>query len=155
MGRTWGKGQENRRSGAWPCDKGHGGKPKKKGPKAKPRIKMRVSFPRASLLFRETAAGPLYLLLDYGKHWDYAKGHPEEGETAWQAAALGACARSQRGIRQVDRVDCASNAICITHFFSPKKGRGPETGHPIPWGGPKTEKVTLSDEHAGHAWAAV
>jgi 8-oxo-dGTP pyrophosphatase MutT (NUDIX family) len=28
-----------------------------------------------------------YLLLDYGKHWDFAKGHVEAGETDHQAAA--------------------------------------------------------------------
>ena len=28
-----------------------------------------------------------YLLLDYGKHWDFAKGHLEAGETDHQAAA--------------------------------------------------------------------
>ena len=37
------------------------------------------------LLYRDRA-DPQFLLLDYGKHWDYAKGHVEEGEDDLTAA---------------------------------------------------------------------
>src|SRR5690349_6587521 len=62
----------------------------------------RREFSAGFVLFRDSAEGPLYLLLDYGRHWDYAKGHLEEGETAWQAAVREL--REETGIRQVDRV---------------------------------------------------
>ena len=48
--------------------------------------KVRREFSAGFVLFRETPEGIRFLLLDYGKHWDYPKGHLEEGETAWQAA---------------------------------------------------------------------
>lgn len=36
--------------------------------------------------YRDAPAGRLYLLLDYGRHWDFPKGHLEAGETEEQAA---------------------------------------------------------------------
>jgi 8-oxo-dGTP pyrophosphatase MutT (NUDIX family) len=33
-----------------------------------------------------TPGGRVYLLLNYGRHWDYAKGHVEAGETDLEAA---------------------------------------------------------------------
>src|ERR1043165_6610877 len=39
------------------------------------------------IIFREDPDGRrLYLLLDYGKHWDYPKGHIEKGEDEVAAA---------------------------------------------------------------------
>ena len=124
------------------------GKQKKKGKKVRPRIKMRREFSAGFLLFREADAGPLYLLLDYGKHWDYAKGHLEEGETAWQAAVREL--REETGIRQVDRVTRFERDMHYD-FYSPKKGRVVKTVTYF-LGRTKTDKVSLSDEHAGYAW---
>src|SRR6185437_12923385 len=71
----------------------------------KSKVKTRKSIHEHSagfILFRQTPGGPVFLLLDYGKHWDYAKGHLEEGESPWQAAVREL--REETGIRQVDRV---------------------------------------------------
>ena len=81
--------------------------------------KMRREFSAGFILFRQTSNGPLYLLLDYGKHWDYAKGHLEEGESAWQAAVREL--REETGIRQVDRVT-RFPATCTTPFI--RRGKG-------------------------------
>ncbi|MFT3787170.1 MAG: NUDIX domain-containing protein [Tepidisphaeraceae bacterium] len=50
-----------------------------------PRLERSAGF----ILFREDASfagGRAYLLLDYGRHWDYAKGHVEPGEDDLTAA---------------------------------------------------------------------
>ena len=47
---------------------------------------LRREFSAGFILFRRTSAGPVYLLLDYGRHWDYPKGHLEKNESTWQAA---------------------------------------------------------------------
>ena len=39
-----------------------------------------------ALLYRGDAADPHFLLLDYGRYWDYAKGHVEKGEDDLSAA---------------------------------------------------------------------
>ena len=40
-----------------------------------------------AVVYRKTPEGPLYLLLQYGaRHWDFAKGHMEAGETEEQTA---------------------------------------------------------------------
>src|SRR5205085_12501327 len=74
----------------------------KAGSKRKSPAKVRREFSAGFVLYRSAADGPRFLLLDYGKHWDYPKGHLEEGETAWQAAVREL--REETGIRQVDRV---------------------------------------------------
>ena len=38
------------------------------------------------IVYRVEAGKRLYLLLDYGKHWEYPKGHIEKGENAPEAA---------------------------------------------------------------------
>jgi bis(5'-nucleosidyl)-tetraphosphatase len=125
---------------------------KKKPGKSKARKASRSAAPHefsaGFILFRQTDAGPVYLLLDYGKHWDYAKGHLEHGETAWQAAVREL--REETGIRQVDRVTGFQRDMHY-HFFSPKKGRVTKTVTYF-LGQTKCEDVTLSHEHAGHAW---
>jgi bis(5'-nucleosidyl)-tetraphosphatase len=126
--------------------KSHGKRPK--GPKPKPRIATRQEFSAGFLLFRDSPEGPLYLLLDYGKHWDYAKGHLEDGETAWQAAVREL--REETGIRQVDRVTRFQRDMHYV-FFSPKKGRVTKTVTYF-LGRTRTDVVALSDEHAGYAW---
>ena len=84
----------------------------------------RREFSAGFVLYRETPGGPAFLLLDYGKHWDYAKGHLEEGETAWQAAVREL--REETGIRQVDRVGRSEREMHYA-FFSPRKGRVTKT----------------------------
>jgi len=103
------------------------------------------------VLFRTTADGPVFLLLDYGQHWDYPKGHLEKGETAWQAAVREL--KEETGIRQVDRVGKFQQQMHYT-FYSTKKKRGERIAKTVTYflGKTREKNVTLSDEHVGHAW---
>lgn len=109
---------------------------------------MLQEFSAGFILFRETPGGPLFLLLDYGKHWDYPKGHLEEGESAWQAAVREL--REETGIRQVDRVTRFEENMHYV-FHSPRKGRVHKTVTYF-LGRTRNEDVKISDEHLGHAW---
>lgn len=119
-------------------------KQRKGGSKGKVRHEHSAGF----ILFRETEAGRVFLLLDYGRHWDYAKGHLEEGENAWKAAVREL--REETGIRQVDRVNRFQREMEYW-FYSPKKGRVHKTVTFF-LAKTRTEKVTISDEHRGYAW---
>ena len=100
------------------------------------------------LLFRDLPQGRVYLLLDYGNHWDYPKGHLEAGETAWVAAVREL--REETGIRQVDRVPGYEEKIEY-QFVSGVKGRiHKQVTYFL--GRTRTAQVNLSDEHSGYAW---
>lgn len=109
---------------------------------------VRREFSAGFVLFRKTPEGLRFLLLDYGKHWDYPKGHLEEGETAWQAAVREL--REETGIRQVDRVGRFERDMHYA-FHSPKKGNIAKTVTYF-LGQTREEQVKLSDEHTGHEW---
>jgi len=108
----------------------------------------RQEFSAGFILFRKGAEGPEFLLLDYGKHWDYAKGHLEEGETAWQAAVREL--REETGIKQVDRVGTFERDMHYV-FRSPKKGVVHKTVTYF-LGSTRAKEIQLSDEHTGYAW---
>ncbi len=110
--------------------------------------KARQEFSAGFILFRQTDQGRVYLLLDYGRHWDYAKGHLEDGETAWKAAVREL--REETAIRKVDRIGHFEKSMQYL-FYSPKKGRVFKTVTYF-LGKTTCEDVKLSDEHAGYAW---
>jgi 8-oxo-dGTP pyrophosphatase MutT (NUDIX family) len=116
--------------------------------KSREKKPLRREFSAGFVLFRQTADGPHYLLLDYGKHWDYPKGHLEEGETAWRAAVRELL--EETGIRQVDRIGRFQKNMQY-FFYSPKKGRIFKTVTYF-LGRTREENVKLSDEHSGFAW---
>jgi bis(5'-nucleosidyl)-tetraphosphatase len=118
----------------------------KKSPPRKRRV--RREFSAGFVLFRQTAHGPRFLLLDYGKHWDYPKGHLEKEESVWQAAVREL--REETGIRQVDRVGSFRRDMRYA-FDSPKKGHVVKTVTYF-LGRTRAEAVKLSDEHEGYAW---
>lgn len=125
---------------------GAAGSKRKKGKKGGGRQEFSAGF----VLFRAGGSGGerLYLLLDYGKHWDYPKGHLEKGETAWKAAVREL--REETGIRQVDR---RGKFVQEMHydFYSPKKGRVAKTVTYF-LGETRCAEVVISDEHTGYAW---
>ena len=89
-----------------------------------------------------------YLLLDYGRHWDYAKGHIEDGEDEL-AAALRELAE-ETGIRDARVIDGFLERI--TYFFrKPKKGL---IRKEVVFFLAETtrNRVTLSHEHSGYAF---
>jgi 8-oxo-dGTP pyrophosphatase MutT (NUDIX family) len=142
-------GQARGRSGGGRTGGKKSGGPRKAGGGKK--RKVRREFSAGFILFREDAVVPggiAYLLLDYGKHWDYAKGHLEEGETAWQAAVREL--REETGIRQVDRVTRFERDMHYV-FYSPKKGQVHKTVTYF-LGRTRSEAVKVSEEHEGFAW---
>lgn len=124
----------------------HKRKPARPGNRKQP--KARQEFSAGFILFRNVGDQRVYLLLDYGKHWDYPKGHLEEGETAWQAAVREL--REETGIRQVDRVGRFEKNMHYA-FYSSKKGPVHKTVTYFA-GRTRTEEVVVSDEHSGFAW---
>jgi DNA polymerase len=90
----------------------------------------------------------LYLLLDYGKHWDYAKGHVEKGEDDL-AAAL-------RELEEETGIDDAEPLTGFSHemeyfFRHPKRGLIKKTvAYFIARA--RDVHVEVSDEHVGYAW---
>ncbi len=92
---------------------------------------------------------PRYLLLDYGHHWDYAKGHVEAGETD-TVAALRELAE-ETSITDARLIDGFTRQI--VYFFRSKQKRKPIRKTVIFFlAQTLTIKVTLSHEHTAHAW---
>lgn len=92
----------------------------------------------------------LFLLLDYGRHWDYPKGHLEKGEDDMAAARRELA--EETGLR--DAVFAEGFSHLITYFFqSSRKGR---VRKEVIFFAARVESeaVTLSHEHVGYAWLA-
>ena len=89
----------------------------------------------------------VYLLLDYGRHWDYPKGHLEAGEDDGSAALREL--REETGL-SVDMVPDFSHEIGYA-FRSGSKGL---VHKKVIFFAARsaTQSVRLSDEHVGYAW---
>src|SRR5882757_4202225 len=88
-----------------------------------------------------------YLLLDYGKHWDFPKGHVEKGEELTQTALREL--EEETGIKDVQLVPGFSHEI--EYFF---RNRRKELIQKSVWfclARTDTANVRLSDEHVGYA----
>jgi len=89
-----------------------------------------------------------YLLLDYGHHWDYPKGHIEKGETPLDAAVREL--KEETGIADARVVE--GFARKIGYFFRHKK-RGLVRKSVIFFlAETKARKAKLSDEHVDFAF---
>lgn len=103
------------------------------------------------ILFRDEPAatgGRVFLLLDYGRHWDYPKGHVEKGEDDL-AAALREL-KEETGIDDVQMVEGFKEPI-VYFFRHGKKGLVRKT---VVFFLARTTKVDvqISDEHVGYVW---
>jgi bis(5'-nucleosidyl)-tetraphosphatase len=103
------------------------------------------------VLFRSDASVPggrAFLLLDYGRHWDYAKGHVEAGETDLVAARREL--REETGITDITVVDGFSHEI---EYYFRKGKQGLVLKKVIFFLASTTSTaVTLSDEHVDYAY---
>jgi 8-oxo-dGTP pyrophosphatase MutT (NUDIX family) len=97
------------------------------------------------LVFRSTKTGRKYLLLDYGRHWDFPKGHVEPGEDLIQTALREL--EEETGITDAAVIPGFSHEI--KYFFRDKKKH---LIHKTVWFGlaqTAASKVRLSNEHVG------
>lgn len=89
-----------------------------------------------------------FLLLDYGRYWDYAKGHVEAGEDDLTAAL--------RELREETGIDDAllvgEFRHDITYFFRDRKKGLIRKTVTFFLASTESSNVTLSDEHVGYAF---
>src|SRR5258705_6633109 len=91
---------------------------------------------------------PEFLLLDYGRYWDYPKGHLEKGEDD-RAAALREL-EEETGIKNVHLLEGFRHEI--NYFFRSKRGLVRKSVVFFLAQAPPSQRVRLSDEHVGSAW---
>ena len=89
-----------------------------------------------------------YLLLDYGTHWDFAKGHIEPGESDLQAAHRELA--EEAGIRGVRVLPGFGREI--QYFFRHRKRGLVEKTVVFFLAESETDQVVLSPEHVGYQW---
>ncbi|HUB26271.1 MAG TPA: NUDIX domain-containing protein [Tepidisphaeraceae bacterium] len=99
------------------------------------------------VVFREDRKR-LYLLLDYGKHWDYPKGHLEAKETPLDAARREL--KEETGIDEVQIIP--GFARQITYFFREKKKGVVRKTVVFYLGRTSVTEIKLSEEHVGFAY---
>ena len=95
------------------------------------------------LLYRDDAADPHFLVLDYGKHWDYAKGHVEKGEDDPTAARRELA--EETGITDVELDPDFRHEM--TYFFRDKRKGLIKKTVVFFLGKTQAEAATISDEH--------
>jgi bis(5'-nucleosidyl)-tetraphosphatase len=98
------------------------------------------------ILFRNRAAAREYLLLDYGRHWDFAKGHVEKGEDVVQAALREL--KEETGISDARLTPGFSHEI--EYYF---RNNRKDLVHKTVWfclAETRANTVRLSDEHVGY-----
>ena len=88
-----------------------------------------------------------YLLLDYGSHWDFPKGHIEAGENP-QTTALREL-QEETGIRDARLIPGFTQSM---RYFYRKAGEGMTKVVIYFLAETPTGEVTLSHEHSGYAW---
>jgi bis(5'-nucleosidyl)-tetraphosphatase len=89
-----------------------------------------------------------YLLLDYGKHWDFPKGHPEKGES--DAAAARRELMEETGIDDAELIPGFAHEI--RYFYKDSKKRLVAKTVIFFLASTHAKNVTISDEHVGYAF---
>jgi bis(5'-nucleosidyl)-tetraphosphatase len=88
-----------------------------------------------------------YLLLDYGAHWDFPKGHIEAGEDPETTAAREL--QEETGIRDARFISGFKESM---RYFYRKAGEGMLKVVIYFLAESPTGNVTLSSEHSGYLW---
>jgi 8-oxo-dGTP pyrophosphatase MutT (NUDIX family) len=102
----------------------------------------------AGFVVFQQAENRLYLLLDYGHHWDYPKGHLDPGETPMQAALREL--KEETGIGDATVIDGFGQEI--SYFFRDKKKGLVRKKVTFFLARIETDQVKLSREHTGYAF---
>lgn len=89
-----------------------------------------------------------FLLLDYGSHWDYAKGHVEAGEDDITAARREL--QEETGITQAEFVPDFAREI--TYVFRGRRGQLIKKTVVFFLASTSITDVILSHEHVGFTW---
>lgn len=101
------------------------------------------------LLYHDDASGTRrFLLLDYGSHWDYPKGHVEPGEDDLTAARREL--QEETGITRADFIEGFSREM--TYTFRARKGGIIKKTVIFFLAAAHDTAVTISHEHVGFAW---
>lgn len=101
------------------------------------------------ILYRDTPAGKrLFLLLDYGRYWDYPKGHVEAGEDD-VAAALREL-HEETAIGEVQLLPGFSHEI--VYYFRTPRGKLVRKSVVFFLAFTASTRVRLSEEHVGYEW---
>jgi 8-oxo-dGTP pyrophosphatase MutT (NUDIX family) len=98
------------------------------------------------ILFRERPQRE-FLLLDYGTHWDFPKGHIEPGEDPQRTAAREL--QEETAIRDARFISGFKRSM---RYFYRKAGQGMLKIVIYFLAETPTGNVTLSHEHSGYAW---
>jgi 8-oxo-dGTP pyrophosphatase MutT (NUDIX family) len=97
------------------------------------------------VIFRVTARGRLFLLLDYGRYWDLPKGHVEKDESELAAAVREL--EEETGITRFKLVDNFRREI--EYFFRDKEGELVRKKVVFFLARVNSAKVKISHEHSG------
>ncbi len=101
-----------------------------------------------AVVYRVDGGERQYLLLHYnGGHWDFPKGHVEEGETEEQTARREVL--EETGIAEVEIHPAFRETM---EYFFKRGGKLVEKEVVFFAGKTKSKQVKLSDEHIGFAW---
>jgi bis(5'-nucleosidyl)-tetraphosphatase len=118
-----------------------------------------------AIIYRMENGVPVYLLLHYQSgHWEFAKGHVEEGETEEETVLREV--QEETGIDQLEFIPGFKESI--KYFFRnnyakkkaiaegevPSKAKAPWISKLVVFylAATRTEKIKLSKEHVGYAW---
>ena len=111
-----------------------------------------------AIIFRNVDGEPHYLLLHYpSKHWEFAKGHIEEGENIEETIRREV--KEETGIKDLKIIPGFKEYS--KYFFKKSYGLIGEAKKKAPWvfklvvfylAETKTEEVVISKEHIGFAW---
>ena len=101
------------------------------------------------ICYRTTSSGARnYLLLDYGRHWDYPKGHLEKGESDKEAAIREL--REETGITRLNMHDGFEHELAY-FFRHPRRGVVRKTVTFF-LASTTQKEIDLSHEHKAYAW---
>jgi 8-oxo-dGTP pyrophosphatase MutT (NUDIX family) len=128
-------------------------RPKSKQDKHRGR-KKKVTRERSAgvVVYRDRRGRREFLLLDYGRHWDFAKGHLEKDEDDVTAAMREL--REETGLSEGVELLPGFSKMILYHFQSSRKGLVRKEvmffAGRVPM--EQSERVTLSEEHVGYEW---